>query len=235
MARIAEQPLGVGVGAGGARGKPAGQRLRFFLEPVRRDDAVHDAEPFGLARAEAIAEERKLHRLLGAHRARQKPGRRAVRARADAAIGHGEDAVRGADREVGGENQAQSEAAGGAADAGDDRLRHPPHDPDDAVDHIDEPLEVLPAFIRRELDQLVEGAQVAARHEVPARAAQHQHAGLGIALQRGQGREKRLAELGIEGIQHLRSVEGHSGDAILSLDLHGVAHVVCLLLPQGAS
>ena len=45
MAGGAEQALGVGVGAGRADSQAPGKRLGFLLQPVRRDDAVDDAEP----------------------------------------------------------------------------------------------------------------------------------------------------------------------------------------------
>ena len=206
---------------------------------MRGDDAVDDAEPLGLACAEAIAQERELHCLLRAYRARQEPRRGAVGTGADTAIGHGEDAVGSSHREVGGKHEAQPEAARGAVDLGDDRLRHPPHAPNDRVDAVDRHLEMPPALIRRPIEQAIEGAQVAARHEVAAGALQHQDAGLGLSLDLCEGGDQGFAKLVVERVQHIRPVEGHPGDAVCSLDQNGVAHVACLPLvllpPRGAS
>ena len=158
-------------------------------------------------------------------------GGRAVGAGADAAIGHGEDAVGAGDGEVAGEHEAQPESAGGTVDPGDDRLRHPPHDADDPMNPVDHRLEVLPAFLRRPLEQAVKGAQVAARHEIAAGTLQHDHARLGLALDVRKRGVQSLAKLVVERVQHVRPVEGYPGDAVRPLDQHRVAHGPCLHLP----
>ena len=95
---------------------------------------------------------------------------------------------------------------------------------------VDHRLEMPPPFVRRALQQTVEGAQVAARHEVAAGALQHHHARVPVALYGGQRTDQGFAELVVERVQHVGPVEGHPGDAAFSLDLHRIAHAAFLLL-----
>ena len=97
----------------------------------------------------------------------------------------------------------------------------------DAVDHR---LEMPPALVRRPLEQAVEGAQIAARHEVAVGTLQHHDAGLGVALDLRQGLDQGVAQLVVECVQHLRPVEGYPSDAVRPLDQHRVAHVAFLPL-----
>jgi hypothetical protein len=141
------------------------------MELFRRDDTVDETERQGAMRVKAFAEQGQLTRQLEPDDPRQQRRHAAIGAGAEMNIAAGEDRILGGDREIGGEDEAETEPGRSPLHRGDDRLWHMPQPNQKRVQCIDGLIERSSSVGRRESDQLTEHADVAAGAEMGTGAA----------------------------------------------------------------
>ncbi len=221
---LVEEALGRGKGGG----RPARQTRREHggaaIELGGGHHGVDQAELEGGRGVEAIAEQRDLHRLLAADMAGQEIGRAAIGAGTEMTIRQGEDGILGGDGEVTGQHQTHADPGDGAVYPGDDRHGQPPHGDNGGMDAMDEALEIDPLLGRRQVHDVLEAADVAARHEAGAGASQHDDADLRSAPDPLDGGGEPVHHRRIESVQHLWTVQRDRRDRALDPQQHRVFH-----------
>ena len=148
------------------------------------------------ARAEALAQQEDLHGLADADEARQRPRSTAVRRERDLPVRGREIGVVGGNDKIAGVHQRQAEPGDSAVDAADDRMRHAVQMLDRRMQASDHAREAFAARGRRFAEPRGERPDVAAGHEVPPRAAQHDDAQAVVAGDRRRVRDEGLDHRG---------------------------------------
>jgi hypothetical protein len=162
----------------------------------------------------AVAEQGHLHGPLDADGARQVKARRAVRRDADVAVGEGEEGVFRRDHQVAGGGQRDPGPGGGAANLGDYRLGHAAHREHDRMEVVN-PLQEIAADLAPVMagEILVHVLDVAAGHEVIARALEHDAAYRLVGLDLVKGIVQQAAHFHRQRVARLGPVHGQGGDA----------------------
>ena len=106
----------------------ARQRLRLGVEPVARDDALHEAVAVGRLRVDRVAGEDHLHRDAGRDVPRQRLRAAGGRDVAEADLRQAEPRVFGGDAEVAAHRQLDPGAESEAVDGGDQDLVEREHE-----------------------------------------------------------------------------------------------------------
>ena len=208
----------------GPLGERAGHRRDGGVELGGRHDAVDEPEPQRLLRIDALRKQQHLHCLAQADDARQRPGAAAVGCRRDVAVRGREIGVVGGDREVAGAQQRQAEAGDGAARLRDGDRRHPVQMLDRGMQALDHRLELRAPRLGRVIESGGEAAQIAACHEVPARAAHDDDPQRRVCGQRGGSLDQRVHHREIERVERFGAIERQRRDRAVALDQDGIGH-----------
>lgn len=122
-------------------------------------------------------------------------------------IAAGENRILGGDREIGGEDEAETKPGCSPLHRGDDRLWHMPQPNQKRVQRIDRLIERSSSVGRRELDQLTEHPDVAARAEMGTGTAQQYSPGRAILGGFGGGNGECSDRLPVDSVEHVRPVQ----------------------------
>src|ERR671919_113111 len=200
-----------------------GQRQRFFLEPIPRDDPVDQADPEGLLGGDPVlAGEQE---LLGLPRPDQPRHHHRDHARAEPDLRLAEHRIVGGYGEVAHHHQVAPAGQAVAVDLGDDRFG--------VVEELEHVLDasrqlLTPAGpIGRAVLRVLRGLllQVVAGAEGPAGATDHHHAGSFVRRCARQRFRERFDQGGGERVQHFRAVQREAADrADIVLQEHALAH-----------
>ena len=167
----------------------------------------------GLLRGKTVFGQKYLQRAAGADGADHADRTAAVRRDADLGIGRREAGVIGGNAEVGDEGQPHAGAGGGAVDAGENDLRHPPH-------RLDKGVVVLQQLSHHGRDGIVgggcaNGLQIAAGGEGAAFALDNKHADVVIALDLRAELLELLRDRQVDRIEGRGPVQGDGGNRTL--------------------